>query len=138
MYYDTMYEIGRKHPLYDFCANETKGAKSLSCNWSKGKRVDPYTALHMARNGTNLRRRTSFGKKDADRMLSRLKVKKSYRRYNDVERELPGAVIRYNDRIGILTGQQNNGFYYIVSGFPEKLKAADCEVLRHNPGIVYM
>lgn len=80
----------------------------------------------------------TYGKKDADRMLSCLRVKKSYRRYNNVKRELPGAVIRYNDRIGILTGQQNNGFYYIVSGFPEKLKAADCEVLRHNPGLVYM
>ena len=80
----------------------------------------------------------TYGKKEADRMLSSLQVRKSYRRYNDTDRELPGAIIRYGNKVGILTGQQNNGYYYTVSGITGRLKASDCEILKHNPGLVYM
>ena len=79
-----------------------------------------------------------LGKREADRMLSRLTVKKSYRRYNNTERLFPGALIRCNSRIGILKGQQNNGYYYNIFGSKERLSAKDCETLKCNTGLVYM
>ena len=79
-----------------------------------------------------------YGVEEANRMLSGLTVSRSYRRYNNLNREMPGAIIRYKGRIGILTGQQNKGYYYIVTGIPGRIKASDCEILRHNPGLVYM
>ena len=79
-----------------------------------------------------------FGKKEADRMLSRLKVKKSYRRYNNLERIMPGALIRHNDRIGVLKGQQSNGKEYRMLGSNEYVSATQCEILKHNTGLVYI
>lgn len=80
----------------------------------------------------------TFGEKEADRMLSRLTVKPSYRRYNNTERLMPGALIRYDNRIGVLTGQQNNGYYYTVRGIEGRVPAKDCEILKHNTGLVYV
>ena len=80
----------------------------------------------------------TVGKKEADRMLSQLSVKKSYRRYNDPNRLMPGAMIRYKGRVGILTGQQNNGYYYMASGIPGRIPSKDCEILKQNTGLVYM
>lgn len=79
-----------------------------------------------------------FGKKEADRMLSQLTVKKSYRRYNDPGRLMPGAVIRYKNAIGILTSQQNKGYYYIITGIQGRVPSRDCKILRKNCGLVYM
>ena len=79
-----------------------------------------------------------LGKREADRMLSRVTVKKSKRRYNNTERLLPGAVLRHNGRIGVLRSQKDNGYYYFMFGKKEKLQSKVCEVLRCNTGLVYM
>jgi hypothetical protein len=79
-----------------------------------------------------------FGKKEADRMLSQLTVKKSYRRYNDPDRLMPGAMIMYDNRIGILTGQQNKGYYYIINGIQGRIPSRKCSILKRNCGLVYM
>ena len=79
-----------------------------------------------------------IGKREADRKLSKLTVKKSYRRYNDPDRLMPGALIRCNGRLGILTGQQNNGYYYLAKGISGRIPSKNCEVLKQNTGLVYM
>lgn len=80
----------------------------------------------------------TFEEKEADRMRSRLTVKKSYRRYNDMDRLMPGATIRYKNNVGILIGQQNNGYYYKLNNVQYRVKAKDCEIQKHNTGLVYV
>jgi len=75
------------------------------------------------------------GRKEADRMLSRLKVRKSYRRYNNPERIMPGAIVRHDGRIFILTSQENNGCYYKVNG--TRIPARECQIVKYNQGLVY-
>lgn len=76
------------------------------------------------------------GKREADRMLSRVTVKSSYRRYNNIERIMPGTVVRHNGRIFILAAQENKGRYYKVG--KKRIPARECQVLKQNQGLVYM
>ena len=79
-----------------------------------------------------------FGKKEANRRLSRLTVKRSYRRYNNLNRLMPGAVFRHSGRIYVFRSQKNNGDYIFAEGKKHYFKAADCEILMHNTGLVYL
>lgn len=77
-----------------------------------------------------------FGKREADHTLSRLTVKRSYRRYNNPDRLMPGALIRHKGHIFVLTAQENNGRYYKHNG--KRIPARECDILKHNTGLVYM
>ena len=76
------------------------------------------------------------GKREADCMLSRVTAKPSYRRYNNTERVMPGAVVRHNGRIFVLTAQENKGRYYKLG--EKRIPAGECQVLKQNQGLVYM
>ena len=76
------------------------------------------------------------GRIEADRMLSRLKVRKSYRRYNNLYRVMPGAIVRHDGRIEVMERQQNNGYYFNLRC--GRIKASECEILHHNAGLVYI
>ena len=78
------------------------------------------------------------GLKEAERMRSQLKVKKSYRRYNNKDRYLPGSVFFYKDRRYVMQNQLTNGKYYRAVGYGERnFPAAECKIYR-NRGLVFI
>ena len=80
------------------------------------------------------------GRREADRMRSRLTVSKSSRRYNNRSRILPGAVFLHQGKRCILKGQQNRGKRYTFENMPkgeEPAYAADCTVIAKNTGLVF-
>ena len=82
-----------------------------------------------------------FGKKEAKRQLSKLRVIKSYRSYNDKKRILPGAVFLYQKQRYVLGGQKNNGLYYYPYGVnPNKVHflVKECKVLKQTGGLVFL
>jgi len=69
------------------------------------------------------------GEKEAMRMRSKLKAEKSYRRYNDMNRILPGAIIIYQGKRYVKSGQLTNGQYFRVVGDEKtNIPASDCQV----------
>ena len=56
------------------------------------------------------------GEKEAMRLLSKLEVSKSQRRYNNLERHLPGSVFLYKGKRYVMQGQRTNGNYLIPVG----------------------
>ena len=56
------------------------------------------------------------GKKEAVCFLSKLEVSKSQRRYNNLERHLPGSVFLYKGKRYVMQGQRTNGKYLIPVG----------------------
>ena len=79
------------------------------------------------------------GRQEAERMRSRLSVKKSTRYYNDMDRDRPGAVFVFQGKPYVLTGQLTGGQYYRAYGqenrnFPVK----KCGVVQKNAGLVYV
>ena len=81
---------------------------------------------------------TEHGQKEAERMRSALTVKKSYRRYNDVERTLPGTIFYHNGKRYVKKGQLTNGAY--LTAFGEEVKrfpASECAIF-FNTGLVFI
>ena len=79
------------------------------------------------------------GKAEADRMRSQLTVKKSQRRYNNLSRVMPGTVFLYKGEMYVLKGQTSRGRYYHAVGDPKtNYPAAECRVVRHNEGLVFV
>ena len=79
------------------------------------------------------------GQKEADRMRSRLTVKISQRRYNNLERMLPGAVFLYKGKRYVMKGQHSNGKYLRAVGdgktnYPVK----ECRIGKRNQGLVFI
>ena len=71
--------------------------------------------------------------------VGRLKVKKSKRLYNRLERTLPGAVFIYQGKRCVMTGQRNLGAYLYADGLTKNgVKAKDCRILHQNTGLVYI
>ena len=56
------------------------------------------------------------GEKEAVCFLSKLEVSKSQRRYNNLERHLPGSVFLYKGKRYVMQGQRTNGKYLIPVG----------------------
>ena len=72
-----------------------------------------------------------YGREEAERMRSRLTVEKSYRRYNNPDRILPGAVFYYKGKRYILQGQLTNGTYYRAIGQGNRnFPARECKIYR--------
>jgi len=79
-----------------------------------------------------------YGEKEAMHMRSKLKVEKSYRRYNDMNRILPGAIIIYQGKRYVKSGQLTNGQYFRVVGDEKtNIPASDCQVYRAT-GLVFV
>lgn len=53
-----------------------------------------------------------YGRKEAERLRSQLKVIKSYRRYNDPDRVMPGTVFLFRGKRYVLQGRITNGAYF--------------------------
>lgn len=71
--------------------------------------------------------------------VSRLRVQKSTRYYNNPDRLIPGAAFLYHGKRYIMTGQLTGGKYYRGLGQGKKnFPAKDCRILEHNTGIVYI
>ena len=78
------------------------------------------------------------GEKEAQYLRSNLKVTKSYRSYNNVNRVLPGAVYLYQGKRYVLGGQKNKGYYYYPVGEPERrMRAKECQVIQRG-GLVFL
>jgi hypothetical protein len=75
----------------------------------------------------------------ARQSVSRLSVKKSYRRYNALDRIKPPTVFLFNGKKYLLSGQLTNGTYYRAFGegnrnFPSR----NCEVISSGRSLTYM
>lgn len=80
----------------------------------------------------------TYGEHEANTMLSRLTVQKSYRRYNDPNRHLPGSIFVYRNKRYVLSGQITNGKYYRAVGQGDRnFPAKECSVYG-NRGLVYI
>ena len=79
------------------------------------------------------------GQKEADRMRSRLEVKKSRRRYNNPCRMLPGAVFLYQGNRYVMRGQHCNGVYLQAVGMGNKdFSVKECNIIKRNQGLVFI
>ncbi|MCM1237316.1 MAG: HNH endonuclease, partial [Ruminococcus flavefaciens] len=78
------------------------------------------------------------GKRFAQAACSRLIVKKSRRRYNNLKRMLPGTVFMYGGKRYVMQGQQTNGTRLHAYGSDEIFPAKKVTVLARNSGLVYV
>lgn len=76
------------------------------------------------------------GKKQADRLLSKVTVKKSTRSYNDTKHLMPGTVFYYNGERHVMYGQLTNG-KYLRADTKYNYPAKDCKVVKSN-GLVFL
>lgn len=80
-----------------------------------------------------------YGRKEAERLRSRLEVTKSYRRYNDPGRLMPGAVFLFRGKRYVLQSRITNGAYFKAVGEPKmNISARDCKILKQNEGLVFL
>lgn len=80
-----------------------------------------------------------YGIKEAERMRSRLKVKKSTRYYNTPGRVMPGAVFYYRGERYVLSGQHCKGKYYRAVGQQTReFTSTDCKIKKQNEGLVFL
>ena len=80
-----------------------------------------------------------YGTREAERMRSRLSVKKSARHYNTKGRVMPGAIFQYYGKRYVMTGQHTRGLYYRAYGcgnqnFPSK----KAKIVQQNGGLIYV
>lgn len=79
------------------------------------------------------------GQKEADRMRSRLTVKKSQRRYNNPERMLPGAVFLYKGERHVMSGTLTGGEYLrSVGDSKTNYPVKECRIVKRNQGLVFI
>lgn len=80
-----------------------------------------------------------YGKIEAKKLQSKLKVIKSKRSYRNKTSILPGAKFIYKKKRYILTGTLTNGKYYRAYGQGNRnFKASECKVIKHNKGLVFI
>ena len=73
-----------------------------------------------------------------EKVISELTVKKSYRRYNNLERIMPGAVFIHEDKEYVLTAQHSNGAYLHGYGSDKYFRSKDCKIIKQNEGLVFV
>ncbi len=68
-----------------------------------------------------------------------LEIKKSNRRYNRLDRLMPGAVFYYKGTRYVMRGQHCEGRYLQVVGMGTKdFPVKDCKIVVHNEGLVFV
>ena len=81
----------------------------------------------------------AFGKREAERKISRLTVVKAYRRYNDPNRLMPGATFLYQGVRYVMRGRRCKGAYLQAVGMGKKdFPAKKCKILKQNTGLVFI
>ena len=71
--------------------------------------------------------------------ISRLRVKKSTRYYNNPKRLMPGAEFLYHRDRYVMRGQHCKGAYFRTAGAgTTEFPARECRIIRHNRGLVYI
>ena len=80
-----------------------------------------------------------YGKREADKMLSAVTVKKSTRFYNVSNRLMPGTIFDYNGQRYVMSGQLTGGKYLRAYGDTKtNYPVLKCRVLRKNEGLVFI
>ena len=69
--------------------------------------------------------------------VSRLSVRKSTRGYNDMKRELPGALVRYKGHTLTVSGKHNDRYQFVEKGICREAPIRQCRVICHNRGLVF-
>lgn len=71
--------------------------------------------------------------------VGRLVVKKSTRSYNNVNRLMPGAIIKHNGKRQVLTGTKNLGTRYMYAGCSSSgVNPKECKLVSLNTGLVFI
>ena len=79
-----------------------------------------------------------IGYRQARIALSKVRVTKSYRRYNDIKRILAGAIFLFQNKRYVLTGSLTNGQYYRAYGYGQKnFPARNCTILQRR-SLIYV
>ena len=79
------------------------------------------------------------GTQEAERMRSRLSVKKSTRHYNTKGRVMPGTVFQYCGKRYVMTGQISRGLYYRAYGCEDQnFSSRKVKIMQPNVGLVYV
>lgn len=79
-----------------------------------------------------------LGEKEARLLLGKLTVTKSTRRYNNLDRIMPGAVFMHRGKRYVLSGQLSGGLYFRAVGDTKtNFPARDCRIISANSGLVY-
>ena len=79
------------------------------------------------------------GTQEAERMRSRLSVKKSTRHYNTKGRVMPGAVFQYRGKRYVMTGQHTRGLYYRAYGRGDQnFSSRKARIIQQNGGLVHV
>ena len=72
-------------------------------------------------------------------MISQLEVKESIRRYNRLDRLMPGAAFYYRGNRYVMRGQHSNGQYLQAVGMGKKdFPVKDCMIVAHNEGLIFV
>ena len=80
-----------------------------------------------------------YGEEQTRKMISQLKVKKSIRRYNRLNRLMPGAVFYYQGVRYVMRGQHCEGTYLQAVGMGSKdFPAKKCKIVANNEGLVFV
>lgn len=81
----------------------------------------------------------TFGEREAEFKRSRLTVCKAYRRYNDPDRLMPGAVFLYQGVRYVMRGRHCKGAYLQAVGMGAKdFPTKKCKILKQNTGLVFV
>ena len=113
----------------------------VAVNRRKATEADPLTGKEKKQSMDSLEEWydsmvQSHGEREAEKMRSRLKVRKSARIYNNMGRPMPGSIFRYDGRIYVL--QANHGAYIRAYGCGNRdFPRSRCKVIRMNRGLVY-
>lgn len=79
------------------------------------------------------------GIREAERMRSRLSVKKSTRYYNTKNRVMPGAVFQYYGKRYVMIGQISGGLYYRAYGCGnQNFSSRKVRIIGQNEGLIYV
>ena len=80
-----------------------------------------------------------YGTQKAERMRSRLSVKKSTRHYNTKGRVMPGAVLQCRGKRFVMIGQTSRGLYYRAYGCGDQnFSSRKVKIVQQNAGLVYV
>ena len=116
------------HIISSFCNPENEKTSDLCNIFSKNSHICNEGVLKKGEN-----------EKQTRKMISQLKVKKSIRRYNRLDRLMPGAVFYYQGVRYVMRGQHCEGTYLQTVGMGSKdFPAKKCKIVANNEGLVFV
>ena len=70
--------------------------------------------------------------------VSKLTVKKSTRGYNDLSRVMPGALVRWNDKLLTVSGKHNTSYRFVETDICKEAGATKCTIVMRNKGFAFI